>query len=173
MNFDHNNLVKNPILFFKFLSPIKLHRNGFVFKIFVWISVFWRKKLFENPILGCRDIKKKSSLIFFGTPLSMSVCSHLDMDSSEISLTHEFVARSSRREGPTDECYSILVGKYIILLLVIVTVHLVTWIYRITSSSWDPVFKHFKYQYLAFSCLYLQLDAWYSIDVTQDRLRLT
>ena len=34
----------------------------------VWISVFRRKKRFENPIIGCRDIKQKPSLIFFGTP---------------------------------------------------------------------------------------------------------
>ena len=34
----------------------------------VWISVFRRKKRFENPIIGCRDIKQKPSLILFGTP---------------------------------------------------------------------------------------------------------
>ena len=42
--------------------------SDFVFKISVWISVFWRKKRFKNPILCCRDIKQKPSLIFFGTP---------------------------------------------------------------------------------------------------------
>ena len=40
---------------------LKLHKNNFVFKICVWISVFRRKKRFENPIIGCRDIKQKSS----------------------------------------------------------------------------------------------------------------
>ena len=39
-----------------------LHRYGYVFKICVWISVFKRKKQFENWIFGCRDIKQKSSL---------------------------------------------------------------------------------------------------------------
>ena len=29
---------------------------------------FQEKKRFENPSLGCRDIKQKPSLIFFGTP---------------------------------------------------------------------------------------------------------
>ena len=52
----------------KYLNPLKLHRNGFVFKICVWISVFRVKKLFKNPIFGCRDIRQKPSLIFFGTP---------------------------------------------------------------------------------------------------------
>ena len=36
----------------------------------VWISVFRRRKQFENPIIGCRDIKQKPSLILFGTPCS-------------------------------------------------------------------------------------------------------
>ena len=43
---DHNNiLIKDPILFCMFLSSLKLHRNGFVFKICVWISVFRRKNI--------------------------------------------------------------------------------------------------------------------------------
>ena len=61
-------LIKNPLLFCQCLSLQKSHRYGYVFKICVWISVFKRKKQFENPILGCRDIKQKRSLIFFGTP---------------------------------------------------------------------------------------------------------
>ena len=68
LSFDQNHLTKNPILFCKFLSPQKSHRNGFVFKIFVWIPVFRRKNWFEYPILGCRDIVQKLSQIFFGTP---------------------------------------------------------------------------------------------------------
>ena len=36
---------------------------------FAYGSQFSReKKQFENPILGCRDIKQKQSQIFFGTP---------------------------------------------------------------------------------------------------------
>ena len=69
---NQNILIKNPILFCKYLSPRKLHRNGFIFKIFVWISVFGRKYRFENPILGCRDIKRTRSLIFLGHPVLTS-----------------------------------------------------------------------------------------------------
>ena len=56
------------VLFWRYVSPRKSHRNGFIFKIFVWISVFRRKKRFENLILGYRDIKRTRSLIFFGIP---------------------------------------------------------------------------------------------------------
>ena len=63
LSFDHTN--KNPIFFCKFLSLLKLHRNGSAFKICVWISVFRRKKRFKNPILGCWDICKINSLPFF------------------------------------------------------------------------------------------------------------
>ena len=65
LSFDHNNLIKNPILFCKFVSSLKSHRNGFVFKICVWISVSRRKKPFKNPILGCRDICKINNAPFF------------------------------------------------------------------------------------------------------------
>ena len=64
-SFNHNNLIKNPILFCKYLSPLKSHRNGFVFKIYIWISVFRRKKQFENPMLGCWDICKINTAPFF------------------------------------------------------------------------------------------------------------
>ena len=37
----------------------------------VWISVFRRKKRFENPIIGCRDIKQKPSLICLGHPVKL------------------------------------------------------------------------------------------------------
>ena len=70
---DQNHLIKNLILFCKYLSPRKSHRNGFIFNIFVWISIFRRKKRFGNPILGCRDIKRTRSLIFFGTPCRVIV----------------------------------------------------------------------------------------------------
>ena len=36
-------LLRNPILFWKFLSPLQSHRNSSVFRIEVWISVFiWK-----------------------------------------------------------------------------------------------------------------------------------
>ena len=35
---------------------------------FAYGSQFRRKKQFKNPILGCRAIKQKPSLILFGTP---------------------------------------------------------------------------------------------------------
>ena len=52
-SFYQNRVIKNPILFYQYLSLQKLHRNGYVLKIYVWISVFRRKKLFDNPVLGC------------------------------------------------------------------------------------------------------------------------
>ena len=68
-SFDQYNLIKNPILFCKYLSPLKSHRNGFVFKIYIWTSVFRRKKQFENPILGCRNISQINiAPFFFETP---------------------------------------------------------------------------------------------------------
>ena len=73
LSFDQNHLIKNPILFCKYFGPLISDRSGFVFKICVWISVFRRKKQFENPRLGCRDIKQKPSLIFFGTPCTFEI----------------------------------------------------------------------------------------------------
>ena len=52
LSFDQNHLIKNPILFCIYLSPQKLHRNGLVFEIYVWISVFRSKKQFLNPLHG-------------------------------------------------------------------------------------------------------------------------
>ena len=51
-------LSRNHILFCKYLSPLNLHRNGTIFKIFIWISVFRRKKRFVNLFLGCWDIQQ-------------------------------------------------------------------------------------------------------------------
>ena len=42
--FDHKHLIKYPILFSKYLGPLKLYKNGFAFKICVWISAFRRKR---------------------------------------------------------------------------------------------------------------------------------
>ena len=44
LSFDQNHLIKNPILFCKYLSPQKSHRNGLLFKICVRISIFRGKK---------------------------------------------------------------------------------------------------------------------------------
>ena len=52
LSFDQNHLIKNPILFCKYLSPRILHRNCSVFKIYRWISVFRRKKQFVNLLHG-------------------------------------------------------------------------------------------------------------------------
>ena len=46
------SLFQSPVLFRKYLGPLKSHRNGFVFKICVWIPVFRGKTQFENLILG-------------------------------------------------------------------------------------------------------------------------
>ena len=45
---------KSPILFGKYLGCLKSYRIGSVFKIWVWISVFRRKKQFVNPLLGSK-----------------------------------------------------------------------------------------------------------------------
>ena len=57
------------ILFCKYLSFLKSHRNGSVLSIFIWISVFKRKNHFRNPFLGSRDIEKKTVSFFFGHPV--------------------------------------------------------------------------------------------------------
>ena len=54
------DLFLNPISFCKYLGPLLSHRNGFVCEMCMWISVFRRKKLFENRILGSRDIKQNA-----------------------------------------------------------------------------------------------------------------
>ena len=62
---------QNLILVCKHLSPLISHKNGSVFKIYIWISVFRRKKPFENPMLGCRDICKiNTGPFFFKHPVS-------------------------------------------------------------------------------------------------------
>ena len=73
LSFDQNHLIKNPILFCKYFGPLILDRSGFVFKICVWISVFRRKKQFENPMLGCQEICKINTAPFF---LKHPVASH-------------------------------------------------------------------------------------------------
>ena len=60
LSFDQNHLIKNPILFRKYLSPKKLLKKVWAFNTSVWISVFRRKKRFENQIFGCWDIKVTS-----------------------------------------------------------------------------------------------------------------
>ena len=60
---------QNPILVCKYLSPLISHRNGSVFKIYIWISVFRRKKQFRNLFLGSRDIIHIQKVHFFGDAL--------------------------------------------------------------------------------------------------------
>ena len=69
-------VFQSPILFCKYLSSLKLLRNDFVFRIYRWISVLGRKKLFGNPFLGCWDISQRikynSNYTFFmGHPLGL------------------------------------------------------------------------------------------------------
>ena len=54
----------------------------------VWLSVFRRKELCENPILGCRDIKQNPSLIFLRHPVYLN---------TQISLKGHFVFKTNRR----------------------------------------------------------------------------
>ena len=65
LSFDHNPLSRFTF-FCKYLSPLKSHK---ISKISVWISVFRRKKQFENSIHGCRDIKQNPSLFLLGSPV--------------------------------------------------------------------------------------------------------
>ena len=75
LSFDHNHLIKNSILICKFLSPLKLHRNGVVFKIYVWISVFRRKKtIWKSDTWLPRYLLNKHWTIFFKHPVAFMVC---------------------------------------------------------------------------------------------------
>ena len=62
-----NNLLS---LMFSILQPNKLCHESCSYPPLsppLWISVFRRKIIFENLILGCWDIKQKSSLPFLDT----------------------------------------------------------------------------------------------------------
>ena len=67
LSFDQNHLIKNPILFCKYLTPQKLHRNGFVFKILVWIWIFKRKNNFNVWYLVADILSKVGGSIFWYT----------------------------------------------------------------------------------------------------------
>ena len=58
-------LFWNPFLFCKYLSFLKKHKIGSVFKIYMWISAFRRKKGFRNLFIGFGDIKQTNILTFF------------------------------------------------------------------------------------------------------------
>ena len=60
-----NLSIQNPILFCKYLSPLISHINGSVFRIYIWISVFRRKKWSINPFLGSWDIEQIQKVHFF------------------------------------------------------------------------------------------------------------
>ena len=65
-----NLSVQNPILFCKYLSPLISHINCSVFRIYIWISVFRRKKWSRNPFLGSWDIEQIQKINFFlGSPV--------------------------------------------------------------------------------------------------------
>ena len=67
-------LCQSRILFSKYLRTLKSHRNGFVFKICVWISVFRRKKRLVNPLhyhqVTAILVIQENSGVFFETPCS-------------------------------------------------------------------------------------------------------
>ena len=56
---------QNPVLFCKYLSPLKSHKIGSVFKIYIYISVFRRKKWFRIPFLVPEICNKYKRSIFF------------------------------------------------------------------------------------------------------------
>ena len=58
----------NPILFHKYLTEMVLNSN-----LHMDLSFQEKKKLFEDPTLGCQDIKQKPSLIFLGHPVESSL----------------------------------------------------------------------------------------------------
>ena len=62
---------RNSFCFANILAPFKSQRNGFVFKICVWISVVRRK---NNLNIRCSVVKiSKTQFYFFGTPCSNCV----------------------------------------------------------------------------------------------------
>ena len=52
-------------MFCKYFSPLKSHKIGSVFKIYIWISVFREKKRFRNLFIGSGDIKQTNIWTFF------------------------------------------------------------------------------------------------------------
>ena len=56
---------KSPILFCGYLGYLKSYKIGSVFKIFMWISVFRRKKWCRNLFIGSGDIKQTNIVAFF------------------------------------------------------------------------------------------------------------
>ena len=67
-------LCRKPILFCKYLSPLKSHKIDSVFKIYIWISVFRRKKRCWNPFIGSGDIKQTNIWAFFlKRPVDMAI----------------------------------------------------------------------------------------------------
>ena len=53
------------------ILPPKIAQKNFLFKICIQISVFRRKKAFENPIHGCREICKINTNIFSKHPVAI------------------------------------------------------------------------------------------------------
>ena len=69
LGFDQNHLIENPILFCKYLRPLISQRNGFVFKICVWITVFRRKNDLKIQYLVAKILCKNPVLFFLGHPV--------------------------------------------------------------------------------------------------------
>ena len=56
---------QNPVLFCKYLSPLKSHKIGSVFKIYIWISVFREKNGLEICSLVLEILNKQTFERFF------------------------------------------------------------------------------------------------------------
>ena len=58
-------LFRTPVLFCKYLSPLRLHKIGSVFKIYIWISVFRKKNGLEICSLVPEILDKQTFWRFF------------------------------------------------------------------------------------------------------------
>ena len=67
LSFDQNIYSRLPFCFVN-ISAHKSRTEMVVYSKFAYGSQFSGGKGFENPILGCWDIKRNPSLILFGTP---------------------------------------------------------------------------------------------------------
>ena len=72
-------LFQKPIMFCTYLSPLISHRKGAVFKIYISILVFRRKKWFRNPSLGSWDNKQIQKVNFFWDALYITQNTSLEV----------------------------------------------------------------------------------------------
>ena len=67
--FELNPLIKNLILFCKYLRPQQSHRNCFEFKICVWISISWEKNYLIIWFSVAEILSKLGGTFFFIHPV--------------------------------------------------------------------------------------------------------